>query len=241
MSSFETTLFSVLKTVNEEFDLNLLSKEAIELRSGTSSLLSLDKNHFRFVDRQILNHFIEEKNSLTDAFVENDDLKVFCNHLLNKNSKPVLNHIGFCYQVGSKNLEKNRLASMANTNRLHLYEMPSSDASLWLFLGDKYSLSSPMIEFLPVEKVEDYYLDYWLPHIHLALHTSLNVEAIKHLTHEAFKGNRTANPTTITNNVIYQLRVWLGTVSGINIDLDLLTNERWNSLEDTRKMLKTLV
>lgn len=141
----------------------------------------------------------------------------------------------------SKNLEKGRLMGMAREHRVHFYEILSTDNALWLFIGDKFNLESPMIELLPVEKVNDYYSDYWLPHLHLALHTNLKVEEIKHLTHEAFRGNRTANPTVINRNTIYQLRVWLGSVSGINVDIDLLTDEYWNSLENTRKMLRTVV
>lgn len=242
MSNFESALFEVLKTVSEEFGLKILNNNVIELNCGTGNpLLRLDKNNFKFFDEQTVKYLIQSKNKLADAFVDQNDFKTFCRALLKKSKKITLNHLGLCYQVESKSLEKSRLMGVAKEHRVHLYEIPSNDYTLWLFIGNKMFPEAPLIELLPVEKVNDYYLDYWLPHVHLALHTNLNVEEIRYLTHEVFKGNRTANPLVVVNNIINQLRVWLGLISGININLDLFTNERWNSLEDTRKMLRTIV
>lgn len=242
MDNFESVFFNSLKIVCDEFGLNILDQGQVVFRCGTDkSLLTIDKNYFKIFDEQVLKYINQSKNKLTDAFVNEDDLKAFC-HCLKKESKNItLNHLGLCYQVEDKNKEKNRLTDVVKGKEAHFYEMPSNDFGLWLFVGDKSFPESPLIELLPVEKVNDYYLDYWLPHLHLALHTSLKTEEIKYLTHTAFKGNRTANPVVGKNNITYQLRVWLGSVSGINIDLDFLTNERWNSLEDSRKMLRILV
>jgi len=242
MISFEITLFKTIKIVSEEFGLKIVDKEQVDLQCGTDrSLLKLDKKQFRFFDEQVLKYLNQNKSKLTDAFVNFDYLKTFC-QILKKESKDIsLNHLGLCYQVENKNRERNRLIEVAKESRIHLYEIPSNDFSLWLFMGNKLSLESLLIELLPVEKVSNYYVDYWLPHVHLALHTSLNPEGIKYLAHTAFRGNRAANLSVVSNNITYQLRVWLGSVGGININLDLMTNERGNSLESTRKILRTLM
>jgi hypothetical protein len=223
-------------------DLNIVNKEQVDLQCGTDHfLLTLNKNHFNFFEKKCLEYLNQNINKLTDAFVSFDDLRTFCRHLKEKSEKIILNHLGLCYQVGLKSQEKDRLIAVVKQSKIHLYEMPSNDLSLWLFVGNKTSLESSLIELLPVEETNDYYADYWLPHVHLAFNTSLKTDDIKYLTHTAFNGIRTANPIVVMNNITYQLRVWLGSVGGINIDLDLLTNERWNSLEGTRKILRTLV
>ncbi|MCX6813707.1 MAG: hypothetical protein NT078_00535 [Candidatus Azambacteria bacterium] len=242
MINFESTLFETIKIFSDEFELKIINHDQAVLRCGTDdSLLTINKNEFEFFDEQVIKYLNQNKNKLTDAFVDFNDLKTFCRCLKKESKNITLNHLGLCYQVEAKSLERNRLMGVVKERNIHLYEMPSNDSTLWLFVGNKSSPESPLIELLPVEKINDYYLDYWLPHVHLALHTNLKAEEIKYLTHTAFKGNRTANPSVVKNNIIYQLRVWLGLISGININLDLATNERWNSLEDTRKMLRTLV
>lgn len=115
--------------------------------------MTIDKNHFKFFDEQCLKYLNQNKNELTDAFVSFDDLKTFC-HLLKKESKNIiLNHLGLCYQVEAKNQEKNRLMEVVKGRKIHLYEMPSNDSLLWLFVGNKLSPESPLVELLPGGKV----------------------------------------------------------------------------------------
>ena len=183
-----------------------------------------------YTDDQIVKYMIDNKSKLTDAFVDFDDLKIFCEALAAKSRAIILNHVGVCYKVKSKAREKKRLMGVAAKHGLNLYEDSSNDDSLWLFMGDKSHPQNPMVEFLPVEEVDDYYLDYWLPHFQIALYTNLPIDDIKYMTHTLFKGNRTANPVVVVNGIVYQLRIWLGTVDGINIALDLGTNKQKSSL-----------
>ena len=106
-------------------------------------------------------------------------------------------------------------------------------------MGDKKNMHTPLIEFLPTEKVSDYYQDYWLPHIHIDLHTHLTIDEIKYSTHTIFHGIKTANPTVVMNGIIYQARIWLGVVSGVNLCLDLGTN-KINSFYQRRHLLERI-
>lgn len=242
MNKFGETLLDVLKTISKEFKLNLIKGNVPELNLGAiNPLFSVKNNGIQYSDNQVIKYMSDCKSKLTDAFVDFDNLKGFCEAVSKQSSKVILNHIGLCYQVPSKALERKRLSGVAIKNRLHLYEMRSNDCSLWLFMGDKSNLQDPLVECLPVEKVNDYYLDYWLPHFHLALHTNLSVENIKYMTHTLFKGTRSANLSVVVNGITYQSRIWLGTIDGVNITLDLLTNEPENSLTKTRQYLKTLI
>lgn len=239
MYNFDKTLLQVLKVISQSFRLNIIRENELNLGSINSLFEANDKN-ITYFDEQIRNYMINGKSKLSDAFVDFGTLKDFCNEIAKKSSNTVLNHLGLCYQVASKELERKRLKEVATQQNMHLYEMLSSDSSLWLFLGDKSS-KDPLVELLPVEKVKDYYLDYWLPHFQINLNTNLTVDEIKYMTHTLFKGTRSANPSVVINDVIYQSRIWLGTFEGTNVVLDLSTNQPENSFYKTHQYLKTLI
>jgi hypothetical protein len=209
--------------------------------STGKALLTIDDNLLEFVDNKIFEFMDLKKSRLSNAFLDFKDIKNFCKIICQRSKKIYFNHLGVCYQVKSKKGEKIRLSRVAKNKGFNFYEAPSSDlASLWLFMGDISTPTDPIIEFLPVEKVNDYYLDYWLPHVHFAFNTSLSADEIKYAVHEVLKGNRSAIPTIVVENIIYHLRVWLGVISGINFHLDLLIDKPGNSLLETRQLLEKI-
>lgn len=242
MAVFEAILFKLLKTISRNFQPDIFKKGLLDIHcSSGRSLLKVDNGHFEFIDREVFKFMLSKESKLTDAFLDFEDIEKLCKVIFQKSNGGNLNHLGFCYQVKSKNKEKTRLSIVAKNKGFYLYEIPSNDFASWLFIGDTSNPKDPIIEFLPVEKVVDYYLDYWLPHVHVALHTNLSADEIKYTTHEILKGNRSANSTVVINNIIYQLRIWLGTISGINFCLDFYTDEPGNSLLETRQLLEKIL
>jgi hypothetical protein len=237
---FENTLSKLLKIISRNFQLNIFEKGRLDIHcSLEKSLLKVHNDHFEFVDREVFRLMSASKSRLADAFLDFRDIENLCKIIFRKSNSVDFNHLGFCYQVKSKNEEKTRLSGVAKNKGLYLYEIPSNDFASWLFVGDVSNPKDPIIEFLPVEKVNDYYLDYWLPHVHFALHTNLSADEIKYTVHKALKGNKSANPAAVVDNITYQSRIWLGTISGINFCLDFYINEPGNSLLETRQLLKT--
>lgn len=208
----------------------------IRIGSGKNTLLELNKNRLWTIDQKIPSLLLARKSKLIDAFVDLKNIETFISFLKKNYSKISLNHVGFCYQVESKDKERKRLQELAKEKGLNFYDFPSNDSALWLFIGGKEKNKDPIIEFLPVENVSDYYSDYWLPHIQIDLDSMLPVDKIKYATHDIFNGNRTANPTVAIDGIIYGMRVWLGVVSGVNISLDMGTEKR-GSIQKHRRYL----
>jgi hypothetical protein len=186
-----------------------------------SKLLSINHKEIR-VAGEPLSSFIKNKSKLKDAVVDKELLMNFVNFLNKESAVLDFCHIGICYLTNNFSEEKERITTLAKRIDEPIYTMKSTDSALWYFLGNKYKL--PQIEFLPTKYVDDFYLDYWLPHIHLDLFTNLSSQVIKYSTHKIFKGSQRAHPVVVYGRNIYQMRIWLGVVEGINLTLDLKTD-----------------
>jgi hypothetical protein len=209
--SFSSYLLETLKLLYNNTGLTELNPK----------LLSINNKEVR-VAGESLSSLIKHKSRLVDAVVDKKLLIKFIDFLSKESAMLDFCHIGICYLVNSLREEKEKIITLARTMDEPVYTMGSIDTALWYFIGNKHKL--PQIEFLPTKYVNDYYLDYWLPHIHLDLFTSLSSEVIKYKTHNIFKGSQRAHPTVVYGKKIYQMRVWLGVVEGINLTLDLKTN-----------------
>lgn len=170
---------------------------------------------------------------LKDAFVDLNLLSAFIRNLSSIDAIIRLNHIGFCYKVRSQNSERERIKQEISRNNWHLYEIESNNEGLWLFAGDTSNWEDPLIEFVPVEKTEDLYVNYWLPHVQIDIDTNLSESELEEIIHDSFKGNRTAIRSIIIDGIVYAMQVGLGIVSGVNINLDLATRDR--NTQFTRK------
>ena len=197
-------------------------------------MLEISKNEIKIIDTKLEENLKNRKSKLSDAFVEKQDINKFIKNLKDKSNVFLLNHIGFGYQVKSKPKERNRLSDLARSNKLQLYEIPSNDLGLWLFMGNKSGIPETMLEFLPVEHGNGFFTDYWLPHIHVDLDTMIPKEELKYTIHDSFQGRRSANISIADEKKVYQIRIWLGVINGVNICMDMTTDE-FGSIRKRRK------
>jgi len=136
-----------------------------------------------------------------------------------------INHIGFCYKVSSKRTEARRLTQAAKSKGYPIYREPSSDNGDWLFVGDISNPESSVLEFIPHEGEPDTWIDYWLPHIQFDIDTGLAPEEIEAIIKEFI--NEPGVPYAIQiDGVTYIQRVNLGCIAGVNVFLDIATNNR---------------
>jgi len=225
-------LLSVLKTI-------------FSVLSQNEKLVFQDKNLFEFSETKIsipigtiLSLLLEHKSKLPDQFIDCELLKQLIDKLTKDQSIIRLNHVGFCYKVASQEKEKEKLMDLIKKTNFHLYQEKSNDDGLWLFIGDTNNWEDPMIELLPVEKTNDKWVDYWLPHIQIDIDTNLTAKEIKNRISQVF-GNA-IKPYFITiDGIVYIVRNYLGTIEGINIVLDLATNAR--NVKSARQQLLTRI
>lgn len=177
----------------------------------------------------------EQKSPLKNQFIEINLLEKLINKLSDQKSIIRLNHIGFCYKVKSKDKERERLKQEISKTNLNLYEMQSYDEALWLFAGDNKNWQDPMIEYLPIEKTKDKWVNYWLPHVHIDMDTTLSHQELEEMINNVFQKKIKPFRSVVIDNVVYCIRARLGIISGMNIMLDLTTKER--DVEYSRKHL----
>lgn len=215
-------------------DHKLLSvlKTMFKVLSRNEELVFQDKNLFEFSETEIsiptgniLPSLIKHKSKLSDQFIDLELLKQLIDTLTIDQSIIRLNHIGFCYKVDSQEKEKERLIDLMKQTDFHLYQEKSNDDGLWLFIGDTNNWEKPMIELVPVEKTNDKWVDYWLPHIQVDIDTNLTTKEIENRISSVF-GNAIKPYLISIERVVYIVRNYLGTIEGININFDLATSAR---------------
>ncbi len=150
-----------------------------------------------------------------------------------------LNHIGFCYKVRSKVDEVKKLVNVVTKTEFSVYQEPSSDESDWIFIGDRTEISSPMIEFLPNEgNSDDKWIDYWLPHIHVDIDTDLSPDQIRSLVKKHITDPHIPH-SIIIDGICYTQRVRIGCLDGVNLFIDISTNNRDLNYRSTWKKLQS--
>ncbi len=207
-------------------------KTIVSVLSQNNKLTLQDKNLYDFSDTEIstpvgniLPLLLEHKSKLSDHPVNFELLKQLTDRLTSDKSIVRLNHVGFCYKVLSLEKEKQRLHSLIKQTEFYIYQEKSNDDGLWLFVGDTNNWEEPMIELIPVEKTNDKWVDYWLPHIHIDIDTTLTAGEIENRVSSIF--NISIKPySIIIDGTVYIVRNYLGTIDGVNIYLDLATSAR---------------
>lgn len=165
------------------------------------------------------------KSKLPDQFVEKDLLVRLVEKLAADKHFIRLDHIGFCYKVDPLEAEKERLINAVKKTPYHLYQEPSNDEGLWLFLGDIADWQKPVLEFVPIQSTADKWADYWLPHIQIDIDTDLAGSEIVLLVKQVC--GKAVYPFSITiGREVCIVRNRLGTLDGVNITLDLATTAR---------------
>ena len=97
-----------------------------------------------------------------------------------------------------------------------------------------------MIELIPARPRRDKDEKYFIPHIQIDLDTTLSAQQIRQAITQVFKGYREPVNGVIIGNVVYVVRLWLGTVSGINFSLDFAVSNR-QPLLHREDLLKKIV
>ncbi len=177
--------------------------------------------------------FVDDVTSLfthrskrADTFVQQSVVEQLIATIKASHAYKGINHIGFCYLVESKEDEIKRIIQTASGKNLSVYQEPSNDAAAWLFVGDLSDITNPLLEFLPVEEpIQDKWVEEWLPHIQIDIDTGLDPAQIKTIVQQIIKRPFTPYPISI-DGITYIQRVNLGCVEGVNIMLDIATNNR---------------
>lgn len=166
------------------------------------------------------------RSKRSDELIEQSTIKGLIAAIKASEGFKGINHIGFCYKVSSKENEVKNIAHQASNKGYSVYQEPSSDDAAWVFVGDISEITNPLLEFLPHEgQVNDKWIDYWLPHIQFDIDTRLSPDEIEALVKKFIRKPFTPYSIKI-DGVTYIQRVNLGCIEGVNLMLDISTNNR---------------
>jgi len=139
-----------------------------------------------------------------------------------------LNHIAFQYFAESRDEELSRIKTSLQGSGFSVYEEMSNDPdSVWFFVGDTTNWQDPLLEIVPILRKKGPWATYWLPQIHLDIDTDLSPEEIfSHITMQ-YRGTSVKSFEAVTiKGIVYVVGVWTATAEGINVYLNLATNNR---------------
>lgn len=239
-NKLNNNLLGIFEILSTNPKTNFYKEQTIKINASSGiNLLKITPSSISIPIPDFIKRFFNHKSSLKNKIVNLNSLQKFIG-LLSANDQIVrLNHIGFCYKTDSTNKELELIQSVVKGTSLHLYEEPSNDKAKWLFLGDLENWSDPLIEILPVEKSDDKWVEYWLPHIQIDIDTLLSAAEIENEIKNIF-GNQIMPYRIVIEGIAYIVRCRLGVTDGVNINLDLATNER-NTQFHREKILRKLV
>lgn len=169
-----------------------------------------------------------QRSAIPDTFISMEKFQILVDRL--NSSVTGLDHVGFCYTVDSQEKELARILRAMKHTTFHLYEMTSNDLAKWYFIGNAKNWKEPMIELLPTLPNDDSELAYWMPHIQIDIETKLDWREIEKTMVEIVPD---ARPVKFSDPAygVYNVRMRLGSVDGINIMFDVGTNVsnlRWS-------------
>lgn len=239
ISKLNTELIGIFSIFSKNTDLNFLKNDEVVIGNPKGELLKISEDSINSPIKELTMTLSTKLSPLPDQDPDYDLLSQLLRELNSKKAIKELNHIGFCYHVASQPKEKTRLLTELKNSDQKLYEEPSTDQTKWYFLGDAGDFRSPMIEMLPVESDGTTFIDYWLPHIHIDIDTTLTEDQIESLLYSIYDGDPKPFRITVIDNVVYTVRTRLGIVDGVNIFLDLSTNHR--NVELSRKNILKLL
>lgn len=213
-------IFGVLSSHFKREYVNYSDYDRFELLTyDKRKLFEVNKKQVILPGNISLEQFFIYKSSLKNKLSDLEKVSSLISNLSSDKSF-LLNHIGICYKTDSKNEERNKLKKSIG-KIWNLYEMKSTDESLWLFVGDTKNWQNALIEFLPVEKTTDPNFEIWFPHIHIDIDTGQTAEKIEETISNIFQEE--IKPYRLS---IYSIRIRLGIVSGVNIMIDFGTDKK---------------
>lgn len=190
-----------------------------------SSILTLSKDSIHTSIGNIYPYIKQCRSPLQDSLIPLSYIVNMCTKLHTNKSLVRINHIGFLYTTKNTSLEIERIQKEVQKAHTHLYKEESNDGHTWLFIGDALCLEQPLLEIILVEKTNDKWRDYWIPHIQIDLDTTLSALEIHKLLKQTLP--HTIQPLDIViDNITYIVRSRIGVIDGININIDLATAAR---------------
>lgn len=207
--------------------------EILVIKTVEQMLMTISRNSIDSSFSSLTNSIFIKRCALSDQIISIKKIQALVD-IIEPHIKR-LDHIGFCYPVANQSKERERIIQIISETKWRLYEMESVDLATWYFIGDRRVWQDTMIELLPVVPPQRLPADfsYWMPHIHIDINTSFSAEEIISIVKEIFGDTRIPLLYTDPERGTHCVRIWLGVISGVNIQLDLSTNVR--NLEWVRK------
>ena len=225
-NKLEIVLLDIFRILSFNQKLDFTDNGSIKINtSGNENLFTLTPNSISIPIPDFYETFVSHKSKLGDHIVDLQLLQKLIEKLNKENKLVRLNHVGFCYKVASIEEEVKRIRSALKEKAVHTYEEPSNDSAKWLFFGDTTNWSDPLVELVPLEKSDDQWIEYWLPHIQIDIDTELSPEEIREHV-KSFFGTQIIPYDIVINGTTYIVRCRLGSIEGVNINLDLATRHR---------------
>ncbi len=166
------------------------------------------------------------RSKRADEAISHSTIKELINAIKASNGYKGINHIGFCYKVSSREDAVRGISKVASKKGYSVYEEPSIDDAAWIFVGNLSDVTNPLLEFLPHEgKTDDRWIDYYLPHMQFDIDTGMTPKEIEALVKKFIRKPFTPYSIQI-DGVTYIQRVNLGCLEGVNLMLDISTNNR---------------
>jgi hypothetical protein len=219
-----TKLIELFRLLTASSRLKFATDGVVQIVASGKKLITITSAGIITSVPEISDSIFDYQSSLADSFVSNEDLQRFVDTI--GKSIYALDHMGFCYTAHSQKDELKRIKQAMRGGSFRLYEMTSTDLAKWYFIGDRQNWPDPMIELLPTLPNDDPELPYWMPHIHIDINTTLSADQLISFMKDIFGNSRSPIQMRDPEYGVYSVRLWLGTVAGINIDLDVSTNVR---------------
>lgn len=161
-----------------------------------------------------------------DGVIKHSAIKELIDAIKASNNYKGINHIGFCYKTASKEDAVTTITKESSSKGYSVYQESSIDDAAWIFIGNLSDVTNPLLEFLPHEgKIDDKWIDYYLPHIQFDIDTDMTPKEIEVLVKKFIR--RPFTPYSIQiDGVTYIQRINLGCLEGVNLMLDISTNNR---------------
>jgi len=166
------------------------------------------------------------RSNRADGTIPQSSIEELINAIKASGSYKGINHIGFCYKPSSKENAVTAITEAASSKGYPVYQEPSIDDADWLFVGDLSNVTNPLLEFLPNEgTADDRWIEYYLPHIQFDIDTGMTAKEIEILVKKFIRKPFTPYSIQI-DGITYIQRVNLGCLEGVNLMLDISTNNR---------------
>lgn len=217
---------SLSKVENEQINKYLKFGQKVQLFSGSSKLLELDKNTITLCGQNITNKILATRNTLVERS-KNDQWNNFLSEL--DSSLIRLNHLGISYCCSDFESEILYYKKILANQVFSLYEEQSGEInSKWLFLGDTSDWQAPLFEIVLTKSVQEPE-NIWRPHFQIDIDTKLDQQELASILSKYFGNDFIQWKLDIPNYGIVLNMGMLSSDNGTKVYLGI-----GNNLRDTK-------